>query len=290
MNSGVTQANSLHEIEVAPGFPGVELRHASGATCRLSLYGAQILSYIPAGKGEVYFCSSKATFAEGKAIRGGVPLVFPQFGKGALPSHGFARTMAWSVAEKVISTPTGDVALTLSLVATDETKAMWPHEFVCEYVVTLGDSLVTSLTVKNVGSAPFSYQAALHPYYLVDDIRNVSVAGLHGLTLIDFLKERSRHREEREVVTFQEATDRVYLSSPSSLSITTSSSGRTVRLEKSGFHDSVVWNPWIEGNAGIGDLAEGDYTCFVCVEPGSVVEAITLAPGESWTGWQRVGE
>lgn len=281
--------NVINEIEVAPGFPGFELRHSSGSTCRLTRYGAQVLSYIPSNKiGEVYFLSKKATFAPGKAIRGGVPLVFPQFGKGELPSHGFARTMEWALGSSVVATDKGEVSLTLALRSNEITRGMWPHDFVCEYTVTLGESLLTTLAVKNTGATPFSFQAALHPYYLVDDIRNVSVARLHGLTVIDFLRERSKHREERETVTFQEATDRVYLSSPSSLAITTSSSGSSIRLEKSGFSDSVVWNPWIEGNASIGDLAEGDYTRFVCVEPGNVVEAITLAPGQVHSGCQSV--
>jgi glucose-6-phosphate 1-epimerase len=35
--------------------------------------------------------SKKAQYGQGKAIRGGVPVIFPQFGPGKIQNHGFAR-------------------------------------------------------------------------------------------------------------------------------------------------------------------------------------------------------
>ena len=50
-------------------------------------YGATVLSWIVDGT-EKLFLSSKAILDGTKAIRGGIPLVFPQFGPGVLQQHG----------------------------------------------------------------------------------------------------------------------------------------------------------------------------------------------------------
>jgi D-hexose-6-phosphate mutarotase len=45
-------------------------------------------SFLDEHANEILFMSSQANYAK---IRGGVPVVFPQFGPGTLPQHGFAR-------------------------------------------------------------------------------------------------------------------------------------------------------------------------------------------------------
>src|SRR4051794_17302365 len=66
------------------------------ATGRIFLHGAHIAAWQPAGAAPVLFMSRQSHFAPGKAIRGGVPLIFPWFGARAgdakAPQHGFART------------------------------------------------------------------------------------------------------------------------------------------------------------------------------------------------------
>ncbi|MEG1980766.1 MAG: hypothetical protein RR060_08545, partial [Victivallaceae bacterium] len=44
------------------------------ATAKISLYGAHILSFVPAEGREVLFMSSTAQLVPGKAIRGGIPV------------------------------------------------------------------------------------------------------------------------------------------------------------------------------------------------------------------------
>merc|ERR1719390_14421 len=77
------------------------LRHSSGATAQIYLLGATLCSYkTPNGKEQI-FVSPGAIFDGKKAIRGGVPLVFPQFGQPdkAMAQHGFARSSIWTVKE-----------------------------------------------------------------------------------------------------------------------------------------------------------------------------------------------
>ena len=81
------------------GLDTVELVHASGATATVYLWGATLTSYCTAQREEMIFVSPGAVFDGKQPIRGGVPVVFPQFGRPdqALPMHGFARTSTWTV-------------------------------------------------------------------------------------------------------------------------------------------------------------------------------------------------
>src|SRR5262245_65554156 len=96
------------------------------------LHGAHVTHYRPAGQRPLLFLSERSQFAGGKAIRGGVPVIFPWFGARAghpeAPDHGFARTREWAV-ESVEPASDGTVAVTLALEADDATRQTWPHEF-----------------------------------------------------------------------------------------------------------------------------------------------------------------
>jgi glucose-6-phosphate 1-epimerase len=65
------------------------------------LNGAHLAHWKPTGQNDVLFMSKSSNFAAGKAIRGGVPIIFPWFGaregNPQSPAHGFARTMPWNV-------------------------------------------------------------------------------------------------------------------------------------------------------------------------------------------------
>ncbi|HEX5871641.1 MAG TPA: hypothetical protein VFY65_14540, partial [Longimicrobium sp.] len=76
--------------------PKLRLTHASGGTAEVYLHGAHVASWVPAGGSEAMFLSRAATLAPGEAIRGGVPVIFPQFAsRGPLAKHGFARVQPW---------------------------------------------------------------------------------------------------------------------------------------------------------------------------------------------------
>ena len=75
------------------------------ATAEIYLQGAHVAAWQPA-EHPVLFMSAKSHFEAGKAIRGGVPLVFPWFADrtGGLPgaAHGFARTLPWEDRKSVV--------------------------------------------------------------------------------------------------------------------------------------------------------------------------------------------
>jgi glucose-6-phosphate 1-epimerase len=144
------------------------------------------------------------------------------------------------------------------------------------------------MKVVNTHTSTFSFQSAVHSYYKVPHIKDAKIQGLEGETLIDFLENRSQSTESRTDVTIERATDRVYQNTSNTLHLISANDSRIISVEKSGYRDTVVWNPWQEGNASIADLAEGDFLNFVCIESGNVVEPIQLDPGKEHLSVQTV--
>jgi glucose-6-phosphate 1-epimerase len=272
--------NSENRIErlVGPGgFPFVRLSHHSGYSTTVSEYGGQILSWMSPEEREFLFVSSAAIYQNGKAIRGGIPVCFPQFGKGSLPQHGFARTKRWSIVREHVST-TDAVSITLRLTPDSAIEAVWPHRFVLELDVVVTDVLLTALRVMNVGEESFEFTAALHTYFRTSDISTATLTGLRGIEYLDFLKDRARFLEARSGISFVEPIDRAYSNSPDTLLLSSPADGVRFRITKEGFQDSVVWNPWIEGNQAITDLGPNEYRNMVCVESGNVLSPVTVEP------------
>jgi glucose-6-phosphate 1-epimerase len=110
------------------GLPKVVLRSSGGSTAEIYLHGATLTRWTSADGADLLFLSSKADFSPPRAIRGGVPVCWPQFGDmGPVEQqHGFARNSQFKVAEL-----SGDsVTLTLADAKTDpEGGAHTPLEF-----------------------------------------------------------------------------------------------------------------------------------------------------------------
>ena len=82
------------------GYKYLEIQN-DHAEAKIALQGAHLFHYKAKNKAPLLWLSEKAYFEEGKAIRGGIPICFPWFGKNkenaTLPQHGFARTALWKV-------------------------------------------------------------------------------------------------------------------------------------------------------------------------------------------------
>src|SRR5260370_8799488 len=89
------------------------------------LQGAHVTHWVPRGQRPVLFVSPRSLFTPGKAIRGGVPIIFPWFGARGDgrpgPAHGFARSMAWAIEGAKIRND-GKVEITLALTPNDATR------------------------------------------------------------------------------------------------------------------------------------------------------------------------
>lgn len=255
-----------------------------GASALVSLHGAQVLSWIPVDGRERLFLSERAQFGADAAIRGGIPVIFPQFGeRGPLPKHGFARIREWRF-EGVA----GDDAV--FALDGDGSDGGWPHPFRARLRVGLAAARLTvALDIENTGTAAFAFTAALHTYLRVDDVAIVAVEGLQGCDYEDSANGGTLHRQHDYEVTFNGSTldhgiDRIYNDVVAPLALVEGE--RRLDIEQDGFGDAVVWNPGEHLCARIADLAPGDWRRFVCVEAGQVLQPAVLAAGERWSGSQ----
>lgn len=281
LNQSFSLPNSLVFVRDNNNFAKACLTAGSGQTAEVFVHGAHVGSWMGPHREELLFMSSRALFQRGKPIRGGIPLIFPQFGKGDLPSHGFARTSMWEVKETKMLAP-GEPSITLKLEDSPLTRELWAQQFVLEYTVSLSDKLKTTLKVVNCGTVPFFFYAGFHNYFRVADINRTDIHGLHEVTYMDALRKRSYAVQNADPVTLEEHTDRIYLNAPDTVRIHDRLLRREYTLTKRNAKDLVVWNPWENGSKAIADVGPQEYLSFICVEPAIVNQKITLAPREKY--------
>lgn len=267
------------------GLARMVLTHASGASTAVYLHGAHVTSWKSPEGAELFFVSRESHFSPQHPIRGGIPVIFPQFGGGPLPQHGFARLSEWSVAGTEVRAD-GSVAAVLQLSSTPETLALWPHRFHLELQVLLRERTLTlTVQVLNTDPRPFDFTQVLHTYFRVADCEQAAVVGLQGTTYLDSLRDDARETEARDEIRFAGETDRIYLNVPDCLHLRDEGNGRVLAIEKQGMPDVTVWNPWIDKARRMPDFGDDEYRWMVCVETGVAMAApTTLAPGQRWQG------
>ena len=267
------------------GAPSVELRAPDGACARIYLDGAHVTSWIPAGSRiDRLFVSREAKYGPGCAIRGGIPVCFPQFGAfGPIGQHGFARLSRWAVVDE--AEVDGGARIVLQLTDSEASRATWPFAFRAELAVHVAAAALTvTLTVTNTDSMSISFTAALHPYFAVDNAYDTTVGGLAGCRYRDALRHGDEFDEAADLLPIHGHIDRVYYDTPNMIELLEPT--RTLRIEKRGFPETVVWNPGAEGTRTRSDFADGEERYMVCVEAAAVRPPVSLAPGEHWSGTQ----
>ncbi|KAJ2351208.1 hypothetical protein GGF43_004097 [Coemansia sp. RSA 2618] len=271
-------AKPIEEIKGADGsLERVILRGQEGSSVEIYLYGATITSWKSQGK-ERLFLSKQAKLDGSKAVRGGIPLVFPQFGPGELPQHGFARTRKWTLVE-TIEHGAGMVAR-LELKENDETLASkWPYKFVLHYTIDLtATTLSTIIKYENTDVREFSFTSLMHTYFRVPDIAQTTVTGLQNVEFADKIKDVTA-TEEREHVAVAANEDRVYTDVPGVVDVRYGD--ECVSVERFNFKDIVLWNPWAEKAAEMSDFGDSEWKNMICVEAGTVASKISLRPGQT---------
>ncbi len=265
------------------GIPALALSHASGAEAEVSLLGAHVTSWCTADGVDRLFLSRYAEFKPGGAIRGGVPVIFPQFAnEGPFPKHGFARGAQWTIERTAVASDES-VTVVLGLQDNLATRAVWPYSFRLELTVRLADTLTITLSCKNRDRERYSFTAALHSYFQVADAAQASVEGLKGLSYRDF-GDNARGTELRDAVTIEGELDRAYVRAPREIVLRDNAAGHTLRIRQENMPDIVVWNPWAEKSKELPDMANEEYREMLCVETCAIAEPVLLRPGETWIG------
>ncbi|CDZ97095.1 Uncharacterized enzymes related to aldose 1-epimerase [Phaffia rhodozyma] len=265
------------------------------STAEVYLYGATVTSWKHHAE-EKLFVSSKAHLDGSKAIRGGIPVVWPIFGPppkdeenlpyhSKLSQHGFARTSTWTVKSEIKEF--GIVGVELELKPTKSISSIFPFPFVLRYTVTLdGKSLNVALTVLNTHEENYlKFQALLHSYFTVPSHVDARISDVAGLTYADKLRGGNRFTEDRSVIDVATETDRVYFKTPQELSLLYGEKKEGgLKISVEGFVDTTIWNPDEKTGSAIADMEDRGWEKYVCVEPGFIDTFYTLTPGDEWTG------
>ena len=248
------------------GLDALQLTLPNGDCTTVALYGAHVLSWV-AGGAERLYLSPLASLDGSAAIRGGVPVCFPQFNqRGGLVKHGFARLMPWTADEPTVEHDR--VRLTLRLGTNQRTRSPWPHEFEATLTIELfAGGLALTLGARNLGQQAFAFTGALHTYFRVFDIDTAQLDGL------------------AEPVRIRGEHDRVYAAASRPLLL--SGGPSPLRIEQSPeWAYTVVWNPGPALSAAMSDLPDDGHRHMLCVEAAQVFDPITLSPGASWQASQ----
>lgn len=276
---------SIETIEFH-GISALRLNGPRGSSAVISKLGAQVLSWITPDGREHIFLSEKAIFDGSVAIRGGIPVCFPQFSNlGDLPKHGFVRTREWTVNTERCA---DDFALVTMEIADDEaTRAIWPHAFTAEITLMLEvDRIDIEFCVTNTGGAPFEFTAALHSYLHQTQVEDVVIEGLYGHHFRDAVNDDQVIRDSGIELVIEREVDRVYHDVQRPQKINAGNLSLTV--ENQGFPDVVIWNPWVELCAQLKDMPTDGWKHMLCVEAAAAQHPVSLPAGEEWYGRQTL--
>lgn len=259
--------------------------------------GAMVATWQPRSHHPILWVSDPVTTAE-YPDRGGIPICFPWFGSGPngdwRPNHGLVRGAQW----EVLRAEDGQVSYRISseyvtaeagapessVGAASFTGEDGSDRWQAQLDATFGESLVVSLAVTNTGSAPFTFEAALHTYIAVSDAQEVTVTGLERDPYVDTTVTPARHVTpslNQPPVSFGQRVDRIYTST-ADVWVRDEQWQRAIKASKTGSANTVVWNPGEELGATMSGIGPGRWREFVCVEAANCRDqAVTIEPGQT---------
>ena len=247
-------------------------------------HGGQVLGWTPPGAAaDRLWLSPAYACGPGKAIRGGIPVIFPQFSdRGPLPKHGVARDRAWRYTGAGGGPDGSDVSM--ELVDDTATREVWPHRFrLALEVRTHATALDVTLAVRNDGDQAFDFTAALHSYLVVGD-PGARVHGLEGRPAEDNAAGRAAVTMPAEPLAALEQRDVAVRGVTAPVVLDDPALG-PLSVTATGFADVVVWNPG--PGHGLADVPDGAERGFVCIEP-AILTPVWLFPGAEWHGSLRL--
>ena len=272
-------------VETFAGLPCHRLTLPCGDSVLVALHGAHVLSWTVQGVEQLYL-SPRAVRDGQAAIRGGVPVCFPQFNQRGpmaerLPKHGFARNVAWLADAPELGAE--HARLTLRLNDNAQTRAWWPQAFALALHIDLSPgALQLTLDVQNTDTQALAFSGALHTYLDVPDVTQATLQGLGGQPEWDSLTDT--HAPAANTIRFAAEFDRVYEAGPQPLTLKD-----TLHISQSpSWANTVVWNPAQDLCKRLADMPEDGWRHMLCVEAAQVYEPIILPAGGRWAGWQRL--
>jgi glucose-6-phosphate 1-epimerase len=261
------------------------------AVATIFLQGAQLSNYTLKEQEELIWCSDSSDYRDGQPLRGGIPICWPWFGdlernpsavqkmaSDDSPPHGFARLLPWRLSDiQLVDSQRTDVTFTLETSESEQYAAAFDCSL--ELVVSVGLALTVKLTVKNSSNKTINFATALHSYFSVGNIENVTINGLEDLDYTDCVNNWSIETQHGALIIDKE-TDRIYQGSNSEINIVDQDRKRVIRMTSDGSNSTVIWNPWIEKSKHLSNFDDEDYRSMLCIETANVGnDSIQLKPG-----------
>ena len=245
------------------------------AECKLSLWGGNLLSYRPCcEKNDVFWLGDLNKFDNIQAIRGGIPVCWPRFAaetlNNHLPRHGFARLSMWNLQNLNVTPDKIEVALSLP------SATQYNLNLSAQLFISITDKLEYRLETTNHGDTDFTFSEALHAYFNISDINNITIEGLQGHRYKNSLDGHFYTLEHD--LQIKGEFDSIFLNQTTPVKIIDNGFNRIITLTKQGSATTVVWNPAKD----LAEMSPAQYKTFVCVEPSNVGEyCIKLAPQQT---------
>ena len=174
---------------------------------------------------------------------------------------GFARTSIW----EFYSTSEIDentIEITLKLKHSKQSLELWSYKFELELKILISDTLTLELKTTNLDNKPFTITQALHTYFNISHISQVSIKGLDKKAYLDALTMKQEKQDGD--VTFNQEVDRVYQDVENEISL--KDKDKTIKIKNKGSSSVVVWNPWIDKCKQMSAMSDDSYKTMVCIE------------------------
>ncbi len=288
LNDDFGIAGQLAFRDAGDGFIVIDVDN-SQCTASIAMQGAHLMRWNPKGEEPVIWMSPVAKLAQGKSIRGGVPICWPWFGahasEASFPGHGFARTVAWDV---IATAALDDGSTSISFRIAEINRELWPYDAPAEMHMVIGSKLEMELVTENRGEETITVGDALHTYFCVSDISRIAVRGLDGCDYLDKVGPAARRTQKHDIRIASEV-DRIYFDQGQDIVIEDPGLDRGIRIEKRGSHSTIVWNPWIDKCRAMGDFgSDQGFLGMVCVESANAAEdVVQLTAGSRHSLWVR---
>jgi len=258
------------------GFEYLEIINKS-ASAKIALQGAHIFSF--KRDSELLWVSEKSKFENGTAIRGGVPICWPQFGlqkNSELKQHGYARTSLW----ELVNTKEEEELSIVTLKLKNSKHKHFDYESEVTITFYIGYELKMHLKTKNTDDKPMKITQALHTYFRISNISNISIIGLKNKSYFDTVD--AKIKKQNSDISISSEVDRIYQEVDSDIVL--QDNDKKIIIKNTNSSSVIVWNPWIEKCHNMKDVKDDAYKNFVCIESANASkDFITLHKDEIHT-------
>ena len=254
----------------------------------LLLNGAQLITFTPKEDTEWLWLSPFSDFSPQRAVRGGIPLCFPWFGRHPdnqqQPKHGIARISPWQLASLDSNAQAVEISFTLDPLVQSQTSGYPP--FKVELIYNLSKTIRIDLRFSPTQycSLPISY--AFHTYFAIEDITKTSVTGLENNPFFNSAEQKTEPAR-LQPLTFNHEVDLVFNQVQSTQQVI---ANKACFLISSNTPSCIVWNPGAQLAHNINDI-KSHYKHYVCLERGAVTaDQIPLSPSQLHTASMEISK